>query len=275
MKKLLLVLFFIVPALMLTAQNRTITGRVTDENGKPVPEVTVAVKETLTAVTTDNDGSFSISVGAAGRTLIFSYIGKTSEEVSIGNRTIINTVLKSEEKALTEVVVVGYGSQSRKKITGAINKIGGEEFENKPFTSVDQMLQGKVPGLFSTASSGQPGSAQNVLIRGVGSITAGSAPLYVVDGIPINTGDFSRLAPAGTTNTLAGINPNDIESVSVLKDAASSSIYGSRAANGVILITTKKGKAGKSKIRVDSELGFGSVASLSDQIKPLNRNILI
>ncbi len=271
MKKLLLVLFFFMQAALLVAQNKTITGRVTDDNGKPIAEVTVTVKETLEAVTTNEAGVFSIAVSGNARTLIFSYIGKASEEVSIGNRTAINTVLKSEEKALAEVVVVGYGSQSKKRITGAVAKIGGEEFENKPFTSVDQMLQGKVPGLFSTASSGQPGSAQNVLIRGVGSITAGSAPLYVVDGIPINTGDFSRLAPAGSTNTLAGINPNDIESVSVLKDAASASIYGSRAANGVIVITTKKGKAGKSKIRVDSELGFGSVAFLSDEIKPLNR----
>lgn len=132
------------------------------------------------------------------------------------------------------------------------------------------MLQGKVAGLQSTSPTGQPGGIQQVRIRGIGSITAGAAPLYVVDGIPINSGDVSRLN--NTSNALAGINPNDIESISVLKDAASASIYGSRAANGVILITTKKGKAGKSKIRVDSEFGFGNTAYINELAKPLNRD---
>lgn len=271
MKKLVFLLLLSLPVLHVWAQNKTITGRVTDEEGKAVPNASVMIKEAQTGTAADENGNFSITADRRARTLVISYTGKITEEIGIGNKTIINVTLRNEDKALQEVVVVAYGAQNKKKITGAISKVDGAEFENRPFSSVDQMLQGKVPGLFSTATSGQPGSAQNILIRGVGSITASSAPLYVVDGIPINSGDFSRLAPAGSTNTLAGINPNDIESVSVLKDAASASVYGSRAANGVILITTKKGKAGKSKIKVDSELGFGSVAYLSDEIKPLNR----
>ena len=171
---------------------------------------------------------------------------------------------------MDEVVVVAYGTQVKKKVTGAISRVNGRDLENKPFTSVDQMLQGKVPGLLSTSPTGQPGGIQQIRIRGIGSVTAGAAPLYVIDGVPVNSGDFSRLN--NTSNALAGLNPNDIESVSVLKDAASASIYGSRAANGVILITTKQGRAGKSKIRIDSELGFGNTAYVNDLAKPLNRD---
>ncbi len=271
MKRLLLSALLTSFFLFMMGQSRTVTGKVTDENGSPVANASVSVKGSGTGTTTDTEGIFTLRVDRDARILVFSFVGKGSEEIAIGNRSTISVSLKPEDRSLQEVVVVAYGTQNKKKITGSITKLDGAEFENKPFTSVDQMLQGRVPGVFSTATSGQPGAVQNVLIRGVGSITAGAAPLYVVDGIPINAGDFSRLAPANSTNTLAGINPNDIESVSVLKDAASASIYGSRAANGVILITTKKGKAGKSKIRIDSEFGFGSVAYLNDLSKPLNR----
>jgi len=269
MKKLLLTVTCMLSVMLVFAQ-RVITGKVTDENGNPVVNASVTVKETGAGVSTNGTGNFSIPVDSRSKTLVFSYVGKANEEIVIGNQSVINASLKQEGKALDEVVVVAYGTQVKKKVTGAIAKVDGADLENKPFTSVDQMLQGKVAGLQSTSPTGQPGGIQQVRIRGIGSITAGAAPLYVVDGIPINSGDVSRLN--NTSNALAGINPNDIESISVLKDAASASIYGSRAANGVILITTKKGKAGKSKIRVDSEFGFGNTAYINDLAKPLNRD---
>ena len=269
MKKLLLTVTCMLSVMLVFAQ-RVITGKVTDENGNPVVNASVTVKETGAGVSTNAAGDFSIPVDSRSKTLVFSYVGKANEEIVIGNQSVINASLKQEGKALDEVVVVAYGTQVKKKVTGAIAKVDGADLENKPFTSVDQMLQGKVAGLQSTSPTGQPGGIQQVRIRGIGSITAGAAPLYVVDGIPINSGDVSRLN--NTSNALAGINPNDIESISVLKDAASASIYGSRAANGVILITTKKGKAGKSKIRIDSEFGFGNTAYINDLAKPLNRD---
>ena len=269
MKKLFLLVTCMLTVMVLFAQ-RTVTGKVTDENGNPVANASVTVKETGTGVSTNAEGNFSIMLEPRARTLVFSYVGKTSQEVTIGNQSVINASLKQEGRSLDEVVVVAYGTQIKKKVTGAISKVDGAELENKPFTSVDQMLQGKVAGLQSTSPTGQPGGIQQIRIRGIGSITAGAAPLYVIDGVPINTGDFSRLN--NTSNALAGINPNDIESVSVLKDAASASIYGSRAANGVILITTKKGRAGKSKIRIDSEFGFGNTAYVNDLAKPLTRD---
>ena len=172
--------------------------------------------------------------------------------------------------ALNEVVVaVAYGEQERKKITGAVGKVSGKQLENIPMASVDQMLQGKVAGVQSVTTSGQAGAAQQIRIRGIGSISASSAPLFVIDGMPANTGDASNLT--NTSNLLATLNPNDIESISVLKDAAASSIYGSRAANGVIIITTKKGKAGKTKIRVDGEFGYADIAYKPEMGKPLNR----
>jgi TonB-dependent SusC/RagA subfamily outer membrane receptor len=254
MKKLLLLTAFLSPLLFAVAQDRTITGKVIDENGSPVANASVIIKETKRGTTTDANGNFSILVDSRSQRLLFSYTGKTSEELSIGGRSIINVTLKAGDASLSEVVVVAYGTQSKKKVTGAISKVEGAELENKPFSSFEQTLQGKVPGLLSTSPTGQPGGIQQVRIRGIGSITAGAAPLYVIDGVIVNTGDFSRLS--NTSNALAGINPNDIENISVLKDAAATALYGSRAGNGVILITTKKGRQGKSKLRLDAENRF-------------------
>jgi len=269
MKKIGLLFSFLTLALFVLAQNRTITGKVTDENRRPIANATVMIKETGTGGTTDIDGNFSIQVDSRAKTLVFSYVGWASQEIAIGNRTSVDVSLKQEGRSMDEVVIVAYGTQVKKKVTGSISRVSGKELENKPFSSVDQMLQGKVPGLLSTSPTGQPGGIQQIRIRGIGSVTAGAAPLYVIDGIPVNSGDFSRLN--NTSNALAGLNPNDIESVSVLKDAASASIYGSRAANGVILINTKQGRAGKSKIRIDSEFGFGNTAYINDAARPLNR----
>lgn len=252
------------------AQTRTVTGVVTDAQNKPVTGASVAVKGTNIGTSTGADGRFSINVPANAQSLIISSVSYSPTEIAIGNRTTLTVQLTGNNAKLEEVVVVAYGNQVKKKVTGSVTTVSGEEFENRPFSSFDQMLQGRVPGLQSVAPTGQPGGLQQVRIRGIGSITAGAAPLYVVDGVPLNTGDFSRLN--ATSNALAGINPNDIESISVLKDAASASIYGARAANGVILITTKKGRAGRSKVRVDGEYGLSNLAFTTDLAKPLTRD---
>lgn len=269
MKKLVCFTAFLSSFLFAVAQNRTITGKVTDENGVGVANASVIIKETRRGTSTDANGNFSIAIDNRSQHLVISYTGKITEELSVGNRSVANVTLRAVEGNLQEVVVVAYGTQSKRKVTGAMTKVNGEDLENKPFTSVDQPLQGKVAGLLSTSPTGQPGGIQQIRIRGIGSITAGASPLFVVDGIIINTGDFSRLS--NTSNTLAGINPNDIESITVLKDAAATALYGARAGNGVILITTKKGRIGKSKLRVDAETGFGSTAFFNDLAKPLNR----
>ncbi|WP_338876055.1 TonB-dependent receptor [Spirosoma sp. SC4-14] len=252
----------------LYAQTVTVKGKVTSaEEGITLPGVSVIVKGTTTGTTTDNDGNYSINA-SQNATLVFSFVGMTSKEVKVGNRSVLNVALDPDAKTLDEVVFVAYGSQDKKTITGSQASLDSKNFTNNPLPSADQMLQGKVAGLQSTAFSGQPGANQQVRIRGIGSINASADPLYVIDGVPVNSGDVSRLTTSA--NTLAGLNPNDIENVTVLKDAASTSIYGSRAANGVILITTKKGKSGKTQVRMDAEYGVNSLA-ISDQAKPLNR----
>jgi TonB-dependent starch-binding outer membrane protein SusC len=200
---------------------------------------------------------------------VISYVGMVEREISLTNSSTYDITLSSVSKNdLQEIVVVGYGTQKKIDQTGSISTISDKELENRPFSSFDKMLQGTVPGLFSVTASGQPGATQNVRLRGIGSITAGSAPLYVIDGVPVVPGDISRLTT--TANTFAGVNPNDIESISVLKDAASTSIYGSQAANGVILITTKKGKSGKPKFRFDAQYGQNDIAYYNDDYKPMN-----
>ncbi len=250
------------------AQDRTITGRILDEKGAPLPGVSILVKGTTLGVNTTNDGTYSIKVPASAKTLIISSVGLQTTEISIGNKANINATLSSENKGLQEVVVVAYGTQKKTTLTGAVSTIKGGDIENKPFSSVDKALQGGIAGLQSSASSGAPGAAQDVRIRGVSSISASNSPLYVLDGAIMNTGDASRLQT--TANLLSTLNPNDIESITVLKDAASAAVYGSRAANGVILITTKKGKAGKTKFRFDTEIGYNNVAYTSERNRPLN-----
>jgi TonB-linked SusC/RagA family outer membrane protein len=270
MKKIIFLVTFLSSLLFAVAQNRTITGKVTDENGNGLVNASVIVKGTNIGATTAADGSFRLSVPSNASTLVVSYVGLGEKEISLTNTNSYNISLSPGNGNLNEVVVVAYGTQQRRKITGAVSKVLGSEVENIPMTSVDQILQGKVAGLQSVAPSGQPGSIQQIRIRGIGSINASSAPLFVIDGVPVNTGDFS--GATNSSNLLAGLNPNDIESITVLKDAASASIYGSRAANGVILITTKKGKAGKTKIRVDGEFGSNDIAYFPSLAKPLTKD---
>lgn len=269
-KVFLFTILFISSSFLLQAQD-IITGKVTDsKDGSPMSGVSVRVKGGDEGVQTNADGTFRISVKSKQRILLFSFVGFATEEINAAGRSRIEISLSTEDKKLQEVVVLAYGTQAKAKVTGAIAKVEGKEVENIPMSSVDQMLQGKVAGLQSVASSGQPGALQEIRIRGIGSINASSEPLFVIDGIPANTGDFSRTTT--TSNALAGLNPNDIESISVLKDASAASLYGSRAANGVILITTKKGKSGKTKITFDSEYGSSKISFLNDLAKPLTKS---
>lgn len=269
MRKLVTMLLCVVlAATQLLAQTRTIKGKVTDAKSNPVPNASVVVKGTTTGTTTDANGDFSLNVPGTAKTLVVSSLNFTSQEVAIGTKTSIAVSLVSTTQDLQEVVVVGYGTKKKSDLTGSVSTLKATEIESRPFTSVDKALQGKVAGLQSVAASGQPGAAQNIIIRGVSSINGSSNPLWVIDGIPVNTGDASRLQT--TANLLSTLNPNDIESISVLKDAASQSIYGSRAANGVIVVTTKKGKAGKTKFRFDTEIGQSNTAYTNPLYRPLN-----
>lgn len=264
-KKLMVILVLLSSTLQLLAQQKKVTGTVTDAAGKPVENASVVVKGTHTGTLTKTDGYFSMNVPASAVTLIISAVGFDQQETIISDNIIIK--LATAESSLSEVVVTGYGTQKKAQLTGSIAKVGGEKLENVPMPSVDQMLQGKVAGLQSVSSNGQPGANQSVRIRGIGSYSATSQPLYVVDGVQINSGDLST--NQSTSNVLSNINANDIENVSVLKDAAATSIYGSRGANGVIIITTKKGKGGKTQLRFDTEMGNSKFANLPDAGKPL------
>ena len=259
-------IFFLLISAM--SQNRTLTGRVTDEQGQPVPKASILLKGTRIGTTTNAEGNFALSIPANAKTVVISSINMSTQEIAITDEPINIALKASTANSLQEVVVVGYGTQKKITLTGSPAIVKAKDIENKPFSSVDKALQGQVTGLQSTASSGAPGANQDIRIRGISSINAGNSPLWVIDGAIVNTGDASRLQT--TANLLSTLNPNDIESITVLKDAASTSIYGSRGANGVILVTTKKGRAGKTKLRFDTEVGFNNTAYTSDRNRPLN-----
>ena len=267
-------LFVLTGFLLLTSQTltqtRTVNGKIIDEDGNPVSKASVVVKGSSIGTTSDTLGLYTLSFPSRAKVLVFSSVNMEPKEISIGNQNIINVFLTRKEQLIEEVVVVAYGTQKKSNLTGSLSTVKSSFVENKPLTSIDKILQGAVPGLQSVAASGAPGSNQQIRLRGIGSIGANSNPLWVIDGVPANSGDGSRLAT--TSNLLSTLNPNDIEQITVLKDAAASSIYGSRAANGVILVTTKKGKIGKTKFRFDAETGQSDIAYLNDKYKPLDAN---
>ena len=237
-------LFLIASMGFANAQTKTITGKVTSsEDGLPIPGVTVMVPGTTVGTTTDFDGNYSLAVNQSVTTLRFSYIGMEPQDVEIGDRTVINVVLAPSSTTLDEVVVVGYGTSTKQSFVGTIKKVTNEEMKAKSVSNLSQSLAGEAAGVRVINTSGQPGSAATIRIRGFGSVNGNRAPLYVLDGVPY-TGD------------IAAINPNDIESTTILKDATATAIYGSRGANGVILMTTKSGKIGKSEIEVDVKTGI-------------------
>ena len=230
------------------------TGKVTStEDGASVPGVNVVVKGTTNGTTTDADGNFRLSVPANGGTLVFSFIGLTTEEVSIGERSVIDISMRADVTQLSEVVVVGYGTQSKRDLAGTVSSVQGKDIAMMPVQSFDQALGGRATGVSINVPNGVMNNPPVIRIRGVSSVSLSAFPLIVIDGIPSFTGDNS--ANNAPNNPLANINPADIESVEVLKDASASAIYGSRAANGVILITTKKGAQGSARVTVDSWVG--------------------
>ncbi len=260
LQSLFLVLFIAVQAF---AQERTVTGTVTDKmDGLPLPGVSIKATGTTSGTTTDGNGRFSLQVPAGSTSLAFSYIGYLPQTLAISG-TSMSVSLTSDRRQLSEVVVVGYGTQSRKEVTGSVGSVTGGALADKPVASFDQALAGRVSGVQVTVSSGILGQAPRVRIRGVNSISNGTEPLYVVDGLPVVTGSQSGLANS-PTNPLGDINPNDILSVDVLKDGAATAIYGSRAANGVVLITTKKGTAGKPQIAYNSWFSSANTAKRFD-----------
>jgi TonB-dependent starch-binding outer membrane protein SusC len=227
---------FLVLALIGTnafAQNKTVTGKVTDErDGAPLAGVSVTVKGGKTGTTTEADGSFSISVPATAKSLLFSFVNYVTQEIIIGGRADVVVRLTSEDKALSEVVVVGFGTQKKKDVTASIATIGGDKIKNIPVQSFEQALSGKAAGLNVTLPNGVLNNPPVVRVRGINSIQGSSFPLVVIDGVPSFTGDISTNLSAN--NVLGNLNPADIEDIQILKDAAAAAIYGSRAANGVI-----------------------------------------
>jgi TonB-dependent SusC/RagA subfamily outer membrane receptor len=245
------------------AQTRTVWGRVLDENtGEGLPGVTIVLKGTTTGVSTSADGSFSLNVPQTGGTLSFSSVGHVAQERVIGSQATYTVTLTPDNKQLIEVVVTGFGAQqSRAALTGSVASVKAAQIENLPLASVDQALQGRAAGVQVTQNSGTPGSGIAVRVRGVSSINGSNEPLYVIDGLPLTaTGSFSNIGVGNQgTNALADINPNDIASIEVLKDAAAASIYGSRGTNGVVLITTKRGKVGKTDVTLNYYQGIQNI----------------
>jgi len=261
MKRLLVLFAFLVSAsVMLYSQGVQITGTVTDaDNGEALPGVSVVVRGTTIGAVTDFEGNYIISVPDANTLLVFSFVGMESQTFTVGASTTIDVLMTVDAIKMDEVVVIGYGTSTREANTGAVTILDEESLQDIPELSFDKMLAGKAAGVQVTATSGQPGASSQIRIRGTSSLNAGNEPLYVVDGIPIMQGDQTYFTNTG--NALAMINPSDIESITILKDAAAASVYGSRAANGVILITTKSGKPGKSTVNLRATYGVTSLAN--------------
>ncbi|RLJ76959.1 SusC/RagA family TonB-linked outer membrane protein [Pedobacter alluvionis] len=265
MKKLLLSMLLSLSVISFAfAQGKVITGKVTSASG-PIPGVSVFVKGSpANGTQSDASGAFKITVAEDAKTLVFSFIGYKTKEVPITGQKI-NVNLDEENNTLSDVVVVGYGTQNKRDVTGSVASVKSKDLENLPVTSFEQALQGKAAGVQIAAQNGKLGQGITVRVRGAASVTAGSEPLYIVDGIPITSGDFS--STTASTSALADINTNDIESIEVLKDASASAIYGARASNGVVLITTKQGKAGKTLVQFNA---LGGVSSPSNHRDFLN-----
>jgi TonB-dependent starch-binding outer membrane protein SusC len=249
------------------AQSKTVTGKVTDSKGEAIPSATVTVKGTSNSTSTAADGSFSINVPSGSRTLVISSVGFDSKEVPV--RDNVTVTLETKNAALNEVVVVGYGTRKVKDATGSVASITPKDFNKGQISTPEQLFQGRTPGVSVTPSSGEPGAAATINIRGTSAIRGNQQPLYIVDGVPLDGGGTtgsSAGTEGGTTpkNPLMFINPNDIESISILKDASSAAIYGARGANGVIIITTKNGKGSKGSWNFGANTSINTPASRYD-----------
>ncbi|NCU06093.1 MAG: SusC/RagA family TonB-linked outer membrane protein, partial [Chitinophagaceae bacterium] len=276
MRKLI---FFYLPLFMLAvlqsvAQGKKISGTVTDENGAALPGATVLVKNTTISAVTDANGKFSLDVPATAKMLVCSFIGMESQEVMIGNRSAFTIKLKSSVTALSDVVVIGYGIVRKADVTGAVQRIDRDDLTRDNPINILQAMQGKLAGVNVTQNDGAPGAGLSIRVRGSNSFLGGTEPLYVIDGVPFNNSN-SGSTPSSigedekqTINVLSFLNPNDIESIDILKDASATAIYGSRGANGVVLITTRKGRTGKDRVELSVNFGIAEVSKRLNMLKP-------
>ncbi len=252
-RKLLLMIMFSWVSFATFAQN-TVSGTIKDaKDGQGLPGVTVQIKGSTRGTQSTSDGKYQLTNVAPNAVIVFSFIGKVSQEITVGNRSVVNVLLEDDNKTLGEVVVIGYGSQKKKDLTGSVAAINSEDFNRGNIASPDQLVVGKVAGVQITSNGGAPGAGSTIRIRGGASLNANNDPLIVIDGVPLDNSTVS-----GASSSLSLINPNDIESMNILKDASATAIYGSRASNGVILITTKKGSVnGGLKVNFSSQASLG------------------
>jgi TonB-dependent starch-binding outer membrane protein SusC len=238
---------------------KVVTGNVTDEEGAAMPGVNVVEKGTTNGTVSDANGNYRLTVSSSNAILVFSFVGAETKEVTVGDQSVISVSLAASSVSLSEIVVIGYGTQKRSDVTGSISSLKSESFNQGIVTNPGQLLQGKVSGVNVTSASGEPGAAQNVIIRGIGSLRSGTQPLYVVDGFLLDNS-----SQGFDTNPLNFLNPNDIESMDVLKDASATAVYGSRASNGVVVITTKKGRSGKTQMNLSASTAWSTMSNKID-----------
>jgi TonB-linked SusC/RagA family outer membrane protein len=251
-------------------KDHTLSGKIQDENGNPLPGVSIVLVGANKQGISDFDGQFFVDIPAGKHTLKVSYIGYKTQEIAIENQTTLTITMQPDLAKLDEVVIIGYGTTTKRTSTGSVVKITAEDIEKQPITNILQSLQGRTPGVFVTQTSGYAGSNVNISIRGTNSIAGGNLPLYVIDGVPYIGDDIKEQVQSDnvirgaqkSTSPLNIINPNDIESIEILKDADATAIYGSRGANGVVLITTKKGESGKTTFTVNTNSGISEVAHM-------------
>jgi TonB-linked SusC/RagA family outer membrane protein len=278
MKRIVLLVVMALATFIAYAQT-TVTGTVTSsDDGQPIPFANVMIKGTTTGAFTDSKGMYSIKC-TSNATLIFSALGFSNVEIPVGGKSVVNAILKTDATMLDETIVVAYGTAKKGTFTGAASVVKQDAIKDVPTASFESALNGKIAGLQITQSSGQAGSTSSIRIRGIGSMNASNEPLYVIDGVPVSSGDAGQMSDYiySTNNVMSTLNPSDIESITVLKDAAASSLYGSRAANGVIMVTTKKGKSGKPLFTFKTSVGITpswatknyETASTQDQVQML------
>ncbi|WP_205880562.1 SusC/RagA family TonB-linked outer membrane protein [Larkinella terrae] len=241
-------------ALATVTVDRTLTGKVTDESNSALPGVSIVLKGTQRGTVSDANGQYKIDVPESGATLVFSFVGYLSQEISVGSRNSIDVSLKADNKVLEEIVVIGYGTAKKSDLTGAVGTVKEAELKERPAPSLQQALSGRMPGVQVNTNSGRPGGRTTIRVRGFSSINSSNNPLYVVDGVMLPQGNGAQFSSA-----IDYINPNDIVSVEVLKDASSTAIYGARGANGVILVTTRKGKSGEGQVTYNVDFSVNTI----------------
>lgn len=242
------------------AADKTITGKIVDETNSPLPGVSIVIKGTQRGTVTDANGQFRLDIPERA-TLVLSFVGYEPQEVVVGNQTVLNVTMKVDSKVLEEIVVIGYGTLKKSDLTGAVGSVKAEQLMERPAPSLTQALSGRMPGVQVNTNSGRPGGRTTIRVRGFSSINSSNNPLYVVDGVMLPQGNQNQFSSA-----IDYINPNDIVSVEVLKDASSTAIYGARGANGVILVTTKKGKAGEGTVTYNADFSVNTIGPNRPQV---------